>query len=116
MSPQPVNFGGVGDIDMYPDETFRAAQQIYRSGSVFGNRWPDLLRAIDHDEQIVSVGFDDLSVAYREAYNKYKEVVPKRADEVAPKLYDAGNRGRLGVLKYLQLSEQEQPAYMSSLV
>ncbi|MEU4193260.1 hypothetical protein AB0E69_15290 [Kribbella sp. NPDC026611] len=115
MSPQPVNFGGVGDIEMYPDDTFRAAQVIYQAGTIFGNAFPGLLAAIDHDEQVVSTGFDALSIAYRDAYNKYKEVVPKRAAQVAPDLYDAGNRGRLGVTKYLQLSEQEQPAYMNSL-
>jgi hypothetical protein len=116
MSPQPVNVNGVGDIDMYPDDTFRAAQVIYQAGAIFGNVFPGLLAAIDHDEQVVSTGFDALSIAYREAYNQYKEVVPPQAEKVAPKLYDAGNRGRLGVLKYLQLSEQEQPASMNSLM
>ncbi|MEV5961953.1 hypothetical protein AB0L70_09335 [Kribbella sp. NPDC051952] len=115
MSPQPVNFGGIGDIDMYPDDTFRASQQIYQAGGLFGSKWPGLLKAIDDDEQVVSTGFDELSVAYRAAYNAYKEVVPKQAAEVAPKLYKTADAGRRGVVEYLQLSEQDQPAYMRAL-
>jgi len=114
-APKPIDFGGTGDIDMYPDATFQAIQRIYQAGSDFGAVWPGLLAAIDADEQIVETGFDELSIAYRTAYNQYKPVVQQQADRVAPDLHEAGTKGNEIVANYLELTNQIQPAYMRAL-
>ncbi|TCC22330.1 hypothetical protein [Kribbella sindirgiensis] len=115
-APAPVNSPGTADIAMYPDQTFRAAQQIYQAGASFGQTWPGRRTAIQGDEQAVNVGFDEVSREFRGAYNKYAEAVLPWAEQVMPGLQDAGNAGNESVARYLELSNQQQPAYMRTLL
>lgn len=114
--PAPVNAPGTAEIAMYPDRTFRAARQIYQAGTSFGQTWPGRRGAILGDEQVVNVGFDEVSRQFQAAYNKYSEAVLPWADQVMPGLQRAGNAGNESVARYLELSNQQQPAYMRTLL
>ena len=114
-TPKPIDLGGTGDIDMDPDPTFRAIQQIYQAGSAFGAVGPGARDAINADEQIVETGFDEVSLAFRDGYNLYEQVVEPQAERVMPDLHDAGTTGHSIVTLYLELSHQIQPAYMRAL-
>jgi hypothetical protein len=114
-APQPINFGGIGDLDMIPTAAHEAVKAIYQAGRIFGPVWRSLAPAIATDERAVSSGMDAMSVNFRTEYNAYKDAVGPIADEVQSNFTTLGQGGNGMIARYLELSNQIQPAWMRSL-
>jgi len=113
--PQPINFDGVGDLDMLPGPAYEAVEAIYQAGKMFGPLWDTLAPSIFADEQVVTTGFDDLSVNFRDQYNPLKEAIGPIADMVERNFATFAQGGNDIIARYLELSDQIQPARMRSL-
>jgi hypothetical protein len=109
MSPehQPINFGGVGDIDMFPDETHAAVRKIYEAGRIIGDEWEKRGPEIAVDEGKVNTGFDDLSTGFRERYNALKPMLEKVASQAQQDFENMGTAGNDIVVRYLELTQQQ---------
>ncbi|MDX6240439.1 MAG: hypothetical protein QOG10_5259 [Kribbellaceae bacterium] len=107
MSPQPIDIGGIGDIAMFPDETRAAFRKISESGRPFGARWKVAGPALEHDEQLVNTGFDDLSTTFRKQYNALKPMLVNVADHVQENFERMGTDGNDIVDRYLELTQQQ---------
>ena len=114
MSQGPINFGGVGDIDMYPDETREAMRRLQQAGTDFGLRWSLLSAAIRVGELGSSTGFDTLSTRFRETYNPAKPPIQEASDAASTNVGGMGSQGGDIVGKYVE-SAARDVARMRSL-
>jgi hypothetical protein len=109
MSPQPdpINFGGAGDIDMFPAETHALLREIFDAGAIFADRWGRLASAIAADENEVGTGFDDLSTTFRTQYNALKPDLETLSNNVQPSFERMGTNGNDIVVRYLEMTQQQ---------
>lgn len=109
MSPEPgpINFGGVGDIDMFPAETQAAIRRIAQAGNVVADTWAEVAPRIAADEAKVGTGFDDMSAAFREVYNLLKPQLVKLAEKVPENFEQMARTGNDIVDRYLRLTQQQ---------
>jgi hypothetical protein len=114
MSQGPINFGGVGDIDMYPEETGEQLRRLHDSGAVFGNVRPGAEGAIRAGEQEANTGFDTLSVNFRASYEAGRPQLEQLSANVQPLLEEMGIRGATIVAEYIRHAEDDA-ARMRSL-
>jgi hypothetical protein len=105
--PQPINFSGVGDIDMFPAETHAAVSEIYRAGRRIGDEWKKRGPELAVDEGKVNTGFDDLSTAFRNQYNALKPMLEKVASQAQQDFENMGTAGNDIVVRYLELTQQQ---------
>lgn len=106
-APQPINFGGVGDIDMYPAETNDAVCGIADAGKIIGDAWAAAGPALATDEGKVGGGVDDLSAAFRANYNAMKPQLEQIATEAPANFEAMGANGNKIVIEYMQLTQQQ---------
>ncbi|MEV6283159.1 hypothetical protein [Kribbella sp. NPDC051770] len=114
MSQGPINFGGVGDIDMYPEQTREAMRRLEKAGTDFGTRWSLLSAAIRVGELGSTTGFDTLSVRFRETYNPAKPPIQEASDAASGNVGGMGRQGGVIVGKYVE-SAQRDVARMRSV-
>jgi hypothetical protein len=114
MSPGPINFGGVGDIDMYPDETGAILRQLYDSAASFRDALPAATAAITSGEQEANTGFDTLSVNFRASYGAGELQLEQLSKNVQPLVEHLGIAGAKIVAEYIQHAD-EDAARMRSL-
>jgi hypothetical protein len=107
MSQGPINFGGVGDIDMFPEETRAAMRRLQQAGTDFGSRWSILSAAILTGEQESTTGFDSLSKRFRETYNPAKPPIQEASDAAGANVGGIGTNGTVIVGKYLESAERD---------
>jgi hypothetical protein len=106
-APQPINFGGVGDIDMYPAETNNAVIGIAEAGKIIADAWAAAGPALAADEAKVGTGLDDLSAVFRANYNATKPQLEQIATEAPANFEAMGANGNKIVLEYMQLTQQQ---------
>ncbi|TWD81327.1 hypothetical protein FB561_2439 [Kribbella amoyensis] len=114
MSQGPINFGGVGDIDMHPEQTGALTRRLHDAGAVFGREVPAAEGSINAGEQEADTGFDTLSKNFRAAYNASEPQLDQLNRTVQRLLEDLGNGGTRIVAEYVQQAEQDA-ARMRSL-
>jgi hypothetical protein len=114
MNHGPINFGGVGDIDMFPDETGAQMRRLFDAGKIFGDALPAANAAIDKGEQEANTGFDTLSVDFRASYKAYETELDKLSPGIQPMVENLGSSGTRIVGEYLQHAD-EDAARMRSL-
>lgn len=107
MSQGPINFGGVGDIDMYPEETRAVMQRLQQAGTDFGSRWSLLSAAIRVGELGSTTGFDTLSTRFRETYNPAKPPIQEASDATANNVGGLGTQGSGIVGKYVEAAARD---------
>ncbi len=107
MSQGPINFGGVGDIDMYPEETRAAMRRLQQAGTDFGSRWSLLSAAIRVGELGSTTGFDTLSTRFRETYNPAKPPIQQASDAASGNVGGMGSQGSDMVGKYVEAAERD---------
>lgn len=107
MSPQPINFGGVGDIDMWPAETNEAVLGIAEAGRVVADAWAAAEPAIAADVLEVGTGLDDLSAGFRRRYNEMAPQLAQIAREAPANFEAMGLNGHQIVVQYMQLTDQQ---------
>jgi hypothetical protein len=105
--PQPINFGSVGDMDMFPAETAAAVREIYEAGKIIGDEWRKRGPEIAFDEGKVNTGFDELSTIFREQYNARKPMLEKVANQAQDDFEKMGTAGNDIVVRYLELTQQQ---------
>jgi hypothetical protein len=113
--PQPVNLGGIGDIDMYPVETHAAARVVHQAGKTFGEVWSRVGPAIADAESQLGQGADDLGTNFRNGYNAFAiSAVP--AAEAVQEVYEGlGEAGGKAVALYLETDQQIVPERFRSI-
>jgi hypothetical protein len=104
---EPINFGGVGDVDMYPAETNAVVAGIADAGRIIGTAWAAAAPAIAADEALVGTGLDDLSAGFRQRYNAIKPQLEKVAQEAEQNFQAMGANGNKIVLMYLEMTNQQ---------
>lgn len=104
---QGINFGGVGDVDMYPEETNAAVAGIADAGKIIGTAWAAAGPAIAADETKVGTGLDDLSAGFRQRYNAIKPQLEKVAQEAEQNFQAMGANGNKIVLLYMEMTNQQ---------
>jgi hypothetical protein len=105
--PQPINFGGTGDLNMLPAETNEAVVRIAESGKAIADAWANARPRLDEDEQKVGTGFDELSAGFRERYNAMKPQLEDIAVGAAPNFHAMGASGNNIVMHYMELDHQQ---------
>jgi hypothetical protein len=106
-APQPINFGGVGDVDMYPAETNDSMIGIAEAGKVVGDAWAAAAPALLADEAKVGGGLDDLSTNFRKQYAVLKPQLEKAVGEAPANFEAMGANGNQIVLQYMELTHQQ---------
>jgi hypothetical protein len=106
-SPQPINFGGVGDIDMWPAETNDAMVGIAEAGRFIAEAWATAGPAIAADALAVGGGLDDLSVNFRKHINEQGPKLEQVAVEAPANFEAMGANGNQIVMQYMQLTHQQ---------
>jgi hypothetical protein len=114
MSQGPINIGGVGDIEIHPEETEALMRRLHDAGAIFGRLVPPAEAVIASGEQEANTGFDTLSTAFRNAYNASDDQLKQLFGSVQPLFEDLGNRGSEIVVGYVQQAERDA-ARMRSL-
>ena len=113
MSPNPVNVNGAGGIDMYPDDTYAAAQTVQSAGTTFGQVWQSLHAGIQAAEQ--QLGNGPMGRNFAAGYNAFEASVVPAVDN-AEKLFNGlGQLGAQGVQYYLHLDGQVIPQLFHSM-
>ncbi|MFF1817241.1 hypothetical protein ACFVWG_08085 [Kribbella sp. NPDC058245] len=107
MSHGPINFGGIGDIDMYPDQTGALMRRLEAAGVAFGSQLPTLLQTINRGEQEANTGFDTLSKNFRLNYNASANQLKTLTGNVQPMLVRIATEGIRVVAEYVQHAENE---------
>ncbi|MEV8378402.1 hypothetical protein AB0P21_37030 [Kribbella sp. NPDC056861] len=102
MSQGPINFGGIGDIDMYTEETSALLRRLYESGKPFGDALPGATGTIEAGEREADTGFDTLSTNFRASYNASDEQLKQLSKNVKPLLEHMGTQGAKIVAEYIQ--------------
>jgi len=111
---QPINFGGVGKVEMYPAETNDAMISLQAAGRPIKETWQQVSGAIAADEAKVGTGFDDLSTAFRGQYNVLSESLKKIAAAAGDSFEKMGANGVAIVVHYLELDNQAAALLKSS--
>ena len=114
MSNGPINFGGVGDIDMYPDETDALMRQVCDAGALFGQTKSAATAAIEQGEQEANTGYDTLSVNFRASYGAGEVQLKQLSENVQPLMEHMGSSGAKIVQEYIKHAD-EDAARMRSL-
>lgn len=114
MSQGPINIGGVGDIEIYPEQTEALMRRLHATGATFGRQVPPAEVAIEVGEQEANTGFDKLSSDFRAAYNASEPQLKQLNRAVRPLLQEMADRGSEIVAQYVQQAEQDA-ARMRSL-
>jgi len=107
MSQGPINLGGAGDIDIYPEETRALMRRLQQSGVAFGDKWSTLAQSIGAGEQEANTGFDTLSVRFRAQYNPAKPDLEKLSTNVRPNLIRLGAGGNKIIEKYVAAAARD---------
>ena len=106
-APQPINFGGVGDVDMYPTETNDSMVGIAGAGKAVGDAWAAAAPALLADEGKVGGGLDDLSTNFRRQYEVLKPQLEQAVSEAPENFRNMGVGGNRIVLEYMELTRQQ---------
>jgi hypothetical protein len=107
MSQGPINFGDVGDIDMWPDETGALMRRFQAAGRAFADQLPAAQRAIDDGEKEANTGFDTLSKNFRASYNAGELDLETLSKNVQPLLDRMGALGLASVGKYVEQAARD---------
>ena len=107
-----VNFGGYGDVDMYPYETMDAARLVFDAGHVFAEAWGRLLGPIEAAEE--QLGNGPLAENYVASYNSVEAVVKSGAASVGPTYEGLGSSGAKAVTTYVQIDSVDVPQALQS--
>jgi hypothetical protein len=89
-----------GDLDMEAGPTSQALAGIEQPIDGWGTAWPAKLAAIHAAERAASTGFDDISLAFRDGYNKVEPDLSTRARALAPRVKLAVGTGRRILRRY----------------
>ncbi|MGW6282659.1 hypothetical protein [Kribbella sp. NPDC055071] len=113
MSPNPINLGGAGSIDMYPDDTYAAAQTVQGAGATFGQVWQSLHAGIQAAEQ--KLGHGPMGRNFAAGYNAFAASVVPAVDNAEKLFSGLGQLGAQGVQLYLHLDGQVIPQLFHSM-
>lgn len=106
-APQPINFGGIGDVDMDPGPTNAAVARIADAGQVIGDAWRSAAGELAALEGKVGGGIDDLSTGFRERYKGMKPSLEQVASGAQENFQAMGANGNQIVLEYMKLTQQQ---------
>jgi len=110
----PINIGGFGGIDMWPDRTADAAKIVSGAGQIFGTAWAGLSASILAAEKEVGQGLDEMSMAFSASYNAYAKAVEPAAAAVQGTYEGLGNGGAKAVALYRQADQNASARFRSS--
>ncbi|MFI5713009.1 hypothetical protein [Kribbella sp. NPDC051620] len=108
-APQPINLGGLGDIDMYPIETQAAARLVHQAGKAFATVWDATVQHILDAEKMLGQGADELGKTFRASYNPFSSTVIPAARQIDPTYDGLAGAGSKAVVRYLEVDGQIIP-------
>lgn len=110
----PINFGGVGDIDMLPRPTYDGAKLIFEAGLRFAPQWQAALSAIRGEER--QLGKGRLGAAFIANYNGLEEQLTPAVSAVAPTYVLMGQAGVRSVRRAVESAGRVADGFRELLV
>ena len=95
-----VNLGGLGDIDMYPEEAYEVARRLHTIGVDFGAVWDALRTEIDAKERLIGKG--PLGEQFRLTYNSFAEAILPSTNQVSGVYQEFGAVASRAVKRYVE--------------
>jgi F0F1-type ATP synthase membrane subunit b/b' len=107
MSQGPINFGNIGDVDMYPEQTGALMRGLSDAAEPFEGARAKNNPIIAAGEEAARTDYSELAKTFRANYNASVDQINELSAMVAKIFEAAGANGTQIVSEYVAHSERE---------
>ncbi|WBQ08438.1 hypothetical protein [Kribbella sp. CA-293567] len=107
MSQGPINFGNVGDVDMFPEQTGGLMRRLTAAPEPFSEGLARNNPIIAAGEEEARTDYSELAKTFRANYNASVDQINELSSQVAKIFEGAGANGNQIVSEYVAHSQRD---------